>query len=302
MSKAHNLNRLSYFAAVVETGSFTNAAERLSVTKAVVSSQVTQLEQELQATLLVRNTRKVSTTEVGKIFYEHCASILNEAEEAFSALSQLTEKPIGTLRVTAPNDYGKAIVTPLVAAFRRNYPDCQVELYLGDNHSDLMAGNLDLAIRVGWLHDSGLLARKLGVFKQLLVGPADKFALLSHIKHPNDLVGIDFIANTAISDPLQWHFKTTGNKRISVKLKSNLSINSAPAIKEAVKNGAGLAILPDYLVQKDLIEGKLIQVLPDWQLPEGDISAVLPASKFRAGKVTAFIEMLRRAEKARIDS
>ncbi|KIN65642.1 putative LysR transcriptional regulator [Sulfitobacter noctilucae] len=300
MAKSHNLNRLAYFAAVVETGSFTSAADRLGVTKAVVSSQVTQLEQELKATLLVRNTRKVSATEAGKLFYTRCASILNEAEEAFSELSQLSEQPVGTLRMTAPNDYGTAIVAPLVAAFRRKHPDCQVELYLGDEHSDLMAGDLDLAIRVGWLRDSTLLARKLGGFKQLLVGTGDSPDRFEHIRHPNDLANEPFVANRALSAPLQWLFKNAADETVTVKLQSDLSIDSAPAIMAAVKEGAGLAILPDYLVRDHLASGALTHVLPGWHLPEGGIFVVLPASKFRAAKVSVFTEMLRQAEKRRL--
>ncbi len=300
MVKTHNLNRLAYFAAVVETGSFTNAADRLGVTKAVVSSQVTQLEQELKATLLVRNTRKVSATEAGELFYIRCASILNEAQEAFSELSQLSEQPVGALRMAAPYDYGTAIVVPVVAAFRQHYPDCQVELYLGEGHSDLMAGDLDLAIRVGWLRDSALLARKLGGFKQLLVGAAANAAQLDHIRHPHDLSATPFIANTALSDPLHWQFENDVGEAVSVKLQSDLSIDSAPAIMAAVKASAGLAILPDYLVRDHLASGVLAQVMPDWHLPEGGIYVVLPASKFRAAKVSAFIDMLRQAEKERI--
>ncbi|WP_092059447.1 LysR family transcriptional regulator [Poseidonocella pacifica] len=300
MSKAHNLNRLAYFAAVVETGSFTNAAERLGVTKAVVSSQVTQLEHELKATLLVRNTRKVSATEAGKLFYTRCASILNEAQEAFSELSLLSEQPVGILRMTAPNDYGTAIVAPVVAAFRRKYPDCQVELSLGDDHSDLMSGNLDLAIRVGWLRDSALLARKVGGFRQLLVGGGANAREWARIRHPHELTAAPFIANKALTDPLQWQFEQETGETASVKLQSDLSIDSAPAIMAAVRDGAGLAILPDYLVRDHLASGVLTLVLPDWHLPEGGIFVVLPASKFRAAKVSAFTEMLRQAEKARV--
>nr|WP_252737575.1 LysR family transcriptional regulator [Citreicella sp. C3M06] len=299
MTKTHNLNRLAYFAAVVETGSFTKAADRLGVTKAVVSSQVTQLEQELKATLLVRNTRKVSTTEAGRLFYARCTSILNQAEEAFSELSQLSEKPVGTLRMTAPHDYGTAVIAPLVAVFRRQYPDCQVELYLGDDHSDLMAGDLDLAIRIGWLRDSTLLARKMGGFRQVLVGTGANSGQFDHIRHPDDLVAVPFIANKALSDPLHWQFQSAAGDTVSARLQSNLSIDSAPAIMAAVKEGAGLAVLPDYLVQDHVASGLLIRVLPEWQLPEGGIFAVLPASKFRAAKVSAFAEMLRHAEKAR---
>jgi DNA-binding transcriptional LysR family regulator len=299
MAKSHNLNRLAYFAAVVETGSFTNAADRLGVTKAVVSSQVTQLEDELKATLLVRNTRKVSTTEAGRLFYMRCTSILNEAEEAFSELTHLSEQPVGLLRLTAPNDYGTAFVAPLVAAFRRQYPECQVELYLGDDHSDLMAGALDLAIRVGWLRDSTLLARKLGGFRQFLVGAGDMSGRFDHIQHPSDLATAPFVANKALSDPLHWLFENSAGETVPVTMQSDLSIDSAPAIMATVEEGAGLAILPDYLVRDRLNSGALTQVLPAWQLPEGGIFVVLPAAKFRAAKVSVFTEMLRQAEKIR---
>jgi len=295
MSKARNLNRLAYFAAVVETGSFTRAAERLGVTKAVVSSQVTQLELELKTTLLVRNTRKVSATEAGLAFYTRCASILRDADDAFNALSQLSDRPVGTLRMTAPHDYGTVIVTPVVAAFRLRYPECKVELHLGDSHSDLMAGDLDLAIRVGWLRDSGLIARKIGGFQQVLVGASKDAARLGPIAHPDDLKDIDFIANISLSDPLQWQFKNAAKQSVSVTLANTLSIDSAPAILEAVKGGAGVAILPDFLVRQDLQNGGLTQILPQWTLPEGGIFAVYPASKFRPVKVTAFVDMLRDA-------
>ncbi|GHA43795.1 LysR family transcriptional regulator [Amylibacter ulvae] len=299
MPKSRNLNRLAYFAAVVETGSFTNAGVRLGVTKAVVSSQVTQLEQELQTTLLVRNTRKVSATEAGQAFYIACASILHEADDAFNQISERTQMPAGTLRITAPNDYGIAIITPVVAAFRSRYPDCKVELYLNDGHSDLMAGDLDLAIRVGWLRDSTLRVRKIRRFRQILVGAADRVEQLGRINHPTELRNVDFIANKALSDPMNWNFENDDAQSVSVKLNGGLCIDSAGAILQAVKDGAGLAILPDYLVHEQLQRGELLHVLPDWSLAEGGIFAVLPVSKFRPAKVTVFVEMLRSAEKER---
>lgn len=302
MSKIRNLNRLAYFAAVVETGSFTKAAERLGVTKAVVSSQVTQLEQELKTTLLVRNTRKVGATEAGLGFFTHCASILHQAEDAFSELAQLSQRPTGTLRITAPNDYGTTVVTPVVVAFRRKFPECAVELYLGDGHSDLMAGELDLAIRVGWLRDSNLRSRKIGSFQQLFVGATGRVAQLGPIPDPTGLSQIGLIANKALSDPLNWRFTNSANQSVAVKMACDLVMDSAPAILQAVKGGAGFAILPDFLVRKDLQDGVLAQVLPDWALPQGGIFAVLPASKFRPAKVSAFVDMLSRAEKERTKS
>lgn len=300
MTKGYNLNRLAYFAAVVETGSFTRAAERLKVTKAVVSSQITQLEQEVQATLLIRSTRKVSPTEAGQSFYAHCATILSEAEEAFEELSQMTAVPTGTLRLTAPNDYGTAIVTPVVAAFRRQYPFCKVDFHLGESRSDLMTGELDLAIRVGWLTDSALQARKIGGFRQLLVGGTDYLSGLPDITHPDDLQAVDFVSNAMMTEPDIWRFENAQGDDVTVHMENTLSIDSTPALLEAVKAGAGLAVLPDYLVHDQLLAGKLQIILPGWNLRNGGIYTVYPPSRFRPAKVTAFVAMLILAEKARV--
>lgn len=299
MTKGYNLNRLAYFAAVVETGSFTRAAERLKVTKAVVSSQITQLEQEIQATLLIRSTRKVSPTEAGEIFYTRCATILSEAEEAFQELSQLTAVPTGTLRLTAPNDYGTAIVTPVVAAFRRQYPFCKVEFHLGESRSDLMTGELDLAIRVGWLTDSALQARKIGGFRQVLVGASDYVSQGPKITHPKDLETVDFVSNAMMAEPDLWRFETAQGDEVTVQMQNTLSIDSTPALLEAVKAGAGLAVLPDYLVRDHLQAARLQIVLPGWSLRDGGIYTVYPPSRYRPAKVTAFVSMLASAEKSR---
>jgi DNA-binding transcriptional LysR family regulator len=300
MTKGYNLNRLAYFAAVVETGSFTRAADRLKVTKAVVSSQITQLEQDVQATLLIRNTRKVSPSEAGQIFYARCATILAEAEEAFEELSQMTAVPAGTLRLTAPNDYGTAIVTPVVAAFRRQYPFCKVDFHLGESRSDLTAGELDLAIRVGWLTDSALQARKIGGFRQLLVGATGYLPQMPRISHPGDLEKVDFVTNAMIPDPDVWRFTNAQGGDVTVHMQNKFSIDSTPALLEAVKAGAGLAVLPDYLVEDHLLKGTLQVVLPGWSLRDGGIYTVYPPSRFRPAKVTAFVSMLMVAEKERV--
>ncbi|TIT45536.1 MAG: LysR family transcriptional regulator, partial [Mesorhizobium sp.] len=123
-----NLNRLAYFAAVVDAGSFTRAAERLGITKAVVSQQVARLERDVGTTLLIRTTRRVHPTEAGRTFHARCLLVLQQAEDAFDELAQAATEPTGTLRITAPNDYGTSAVVPVVAAFSARYPACRVEL------------------------------------------------------------------------------------------------------------------------------------------------------------------------------
>lgn len=288
-----NLNRLAYFAAVVDSGSFTRAAERLGITKAVVSQQVAQLERDLGTSLLVRTTRRVHPTEAGRMFHARCVMILREAEDAFDELAQAAAAPTGTLRITAPNDYGTAVV---VAAYAARYPHCRVELTLEDQTVDLASGQIDMAIRVGWLVDSSLQARKIGSFRQCLVGAPAFADRIAAARDPDELVTLPFIANMALREPLLWQFSRGDLDRRAVRLQASIAIDTTPGVLAAVLAGGGLSVLPDFLVADDLA-GRLIHILPQWQLPSGGIHTVYPAARFRPPKVTAFVEMLIAAQR-----
>ncbi|GAB2835945.1 LysR family transcriptional regulator [Comamonas piscis] len=288
-----HLKRLAYFSAVVETGSFTAAAERLGITKAVVSQQVAKLEADFSTSLLTRSTRKVVPTDAGQAFYQRCAFILKEAAEAFEELSQLAQAPSGTLRLTAPLDYGIAAIVPAITAFCRRYPQCKVDASLSDQSIDLMDGQVELAIRVGWLTELHLQARQIGSFRQLLVASPSWSPQLAAVQEPQQLSALPFVANTALRDPLHWSFSRNALERQNVSMPSVLSLNATMAVREAVRHGAGLSVLPDYTVVDDLHSGRLVQVLPDWKLPSGGIHAVFPAARFRPVKVRAFVELLQ---------
>jgi DNA-binding transcriptional LysR family regulator len=289
-----NLNRLAYFAAVVDAGSFTKAAERLGITKAVVSQQVAALEADLRTTLLVRTTRRMHPTEAGVMFHARCTQILREAEEAISELAATQDAPSGTLRLTAPNDYGISRVMPVVSAFTSRFPDCRVEVLLGDQTQDLLEGQIDMAIRVGWLADSSLQARKISDFRQVLVS-APGFARPSH---PRDLAALPFVANLALREPLRWVF-IHADGPYEVTLSNRIAVDTTLGVLEAVRLGCGLSILPDFLVAEDLMAGRLTQVLPEWHLRIGGIHAVFPPARFRPTKVACFVDMLVVAEKGR---
>ncbi|MEE3622445.1 LysR family transcriptional regulator [Nitrospirillum sp. BR 11752] len=297
MPEAVNLNRLAYFAAVVDTGSFTRAAERLGVTKTVVSQQVARLEAEVGTSLLIRTTRRVEPTAAGRALHAHCVMILREADIAFSELAQSNSIPSGTLRVTAPNDYGCNVVAPLVGRFTARHPTCAVDLIIADAKLDLVQEQIDLSIRVGWLDDSSLQARRIGAFRQVLVaapGLADKVATTD----PDALPSWPFIANTALRDPLLWHFSRNDLERRAVPMRAAVSMNITPAVLAATRAGGGMSILPDYLVAEDLKAGSLVRLLPEWDLPAGGIYVVYPPARYRPAKVTAFVAMLIDAAKA----
>lgn len=299
LGELSNLRRLAYFAAVVETGSFTAAAERLGITKAVVSQQVARLEQEFRTSLLVRTTRKVQPTEVGHAFYLRCARILSEAENAFGELADAVAHPTGTLKLTAPFDYGISAVVPAIASFAKLYPGCKVDAVFSDQTLDLMSGSIELAIRVGWLTDSNLQARQIGTFRQLLVAPAGLRSQLEKLQSPEQLADLPFVANTALREPLRWNFTRHGTESFALSGQASVFLDTTLAVREAVRQGAGLAVLPDYALGDDLATGRLIQVLPQWHLPVGGIHVVFPSARFRPVKVRAFVEVLAAHEKAR---
>jgi DNA-binding transcriptional LysR family regulator len=298
MADTANLNRLAYFAAVVDTGSFTRAAERLGITKAVVSQQVARLEKELGTTLLIRTTRRVHATEAGQLFYARCLLILREAADAIDEVTEATAKPKGTLRLTAPYDYGTSVIVPVVTAFSARFPACRVELMLSDQRLDLSSGKLDLAVRVGWLKDSNLHARRIGTFRQLLVGgPAFEREIATAVT-PEDVAALPFVANTALADPLHWRFARRHSQERTIHARASVSIDSTPAVLGAVLAGAGLSVLPDFLVAEHITAGRLTVALPEWRLPSGGIYAVYPPSRFRPPKVTAFVDMLTLAARS----
>jgi DNA-binding transcriptional LysR family regulator len=156
------LSRLVYFAAVAETQAFTRAAKQLGITKAVVSQQIARLERDLGTSLFVRTTRRVELTDTGRVLYERAVGVLQDAQDAIAETAQANSRPQGTLRIAAPNAYGTIMIVPAVTKFLSDYPDCRADLRFNDRIVDILAGEIDVAIRVGWLIDSSLRARRLG--------------------------------------------------------------------------------------------------------------------------------------------
>ncbi|WP_245319629.1 substrate binding domain-containing protein [Mesorhizobium temperatum] len=202
-----------------------------------------------------------------------------EAKRSSDELAQAAAEPTGTV--------------PVVTAFSARYPACRVELTLGDETIDLASGGMDVAIRVGWLADSSLQARRIGTFRQFMVCGAE-FAGRFKAGEPQDLAGLPFVANMALREPLLWQFSRGDAEHQAVRMQATIAIDATPAVLAAA--GAGLSVLPDFLVRDELAAGRLVQILPEWQLLSGGIYTVYPAARFRPPKVTRFVEMLVAAE------
>ncbi|MBB5696399.1 LysR family transcriptional regulator [Muricoccus pecuniae] len=284
-----NLNRLAYFAAVAEAGSYSEAARQLGVTKALLSQQVMRLEEELRTALLLRTSRRLALTEAGRTLHARCAAILREVEDARAEIASAQSEPAGLLRVAAPNDYGTSRIAPLAARFSLAHPRCGIELLLSDERIDLAAGRVDLAVRVGWLEEPGLEGQRIGGFGQWLVAAPGLAAAASD---PEALQALPFVANRALRDPLTWRFVHHRRGDRTVRMREVLAANATPAVLAATLAGGGVSVLPDFLVTEPVRDGRLVRLLPDWDLPSGGVHAVFPASRFRPPKVTAFVAML----------
>ena len=229
MSDLLNLNRLVFFTTVIESGSFTAAAERLGVAKAVVSHQVGRLEKELGVTLLARTTRRLHATEEGRLFYDRCTLILREAEAAYGEMSHLTNEPSGTLTLTAPLDYGLAVVAPVIAAYRRQFPQMRVDVVFDDHIIDLINDRLDLAIRVGWLTDTSNQARRIGGFEQYLVAAPALASTFPQCTTPRDVAHLPWIENAALRHPRRWMFSRIGYETEIIEAQSAIRTDKTPA-------------------------------------------------------------------------
>ncbi|CDX15351.1 HTH-type transcriptional regulator PtxR [Mesorhizobium sp. ORS 3324] len=298
MADLLNLNRLVYFTTVVETGSFTAAADRLDVAKAVVSHQVGKLEEELGATLLRRTTRRVTATEEGRLFYDRAAIILREAEAAYGDISQSTGKPTGTLRLTTSLDYGAKVVAPTIAEYLRKYPTMKVEAIFDDAISNLVDEQIDLGIRIGWLADSSNQARRLGTLQQVVVATPGFAAGLPPNANPKLAKSLPWVANAQLRGVGQWLFSKDG-ETVLTELNPIVVCDKTPAVQACVLAGIGLGIFPDFAVEDEIAAGRLVRVFAEWTLPTGGIHAVFPPARYRPAKVRAFVDLLAAAERKR---
>ncbi|KQV94494.1 LysR family transcriptional regulator [Pelomonas sp. Root1237] len=288
-----NLNRLAVFVAVVETGSLSAAARRLGIATTMVSAHMQRLEREVGASLLLRTTRSLRMTEAGEGFFDAARQIVADTERAIAAAAGNTAEPRGRLRVTAPVDYAERVLAPVAVALTQRHPQLQIDVLAVDRPLDLVAEQIDVAIRIGQLADSELRATRIRSFSAYVVASPSLLEGRAAPAHPGELAALPLIALTVLPQPLQCRFNADGEAEQAVRLQSVLSFNTASALRSAALAGGGMAMLPDYLVADDLAAGRLVRLLPGWHLPEGGIHALYPAAQQPPRKTRLLIETLR---------
>lgn len=278
---------ISEFVCVAEHESFTKASKQLSISTAQVSRQVSALEKRLGIRLLYRTTRNVSLSEEGRVFYQHCRGVLDGLEAAEQAVTNLHSRPQGKINLSAPVTYGEQRIMPLVNDFMVLYGDIEVSAFLSNQKVDLVEEGYDLAIRVGKLNDSTMMARKLSTRTNYVCaspGYCDRFGIphsLTELNKHNCLLGtLDY-----------WHFKEADRER-NIRVRGTIRYNSGYSLVDAALKGLGIVQLPDYYVQKYLETGQLLSLLDNYREPEEGVWALYPHNRHLSPKIRLLVDYL----------
>lgn len=286
-----DLNELLVFARVVEAGSFTQGALRLAMPKSTVSLQIARLEARLGVRLLHRTTRQLRLTEEGSALYERCRRIMEEVEEAERSVAQEGGRPRGHLRITAPIELGTAFLGNWAAEYRSSFPEVSIELDLSSRIVDIVGENYDLAIRAGHLATSSNIARLLGTLSHHLYASPEYLGVRGTPSEPGDLVGQVCLGHRSQVAAGGWML-TDGVRIEAVKPDFPIVANSFAVLRNAVAEGAGVALIPDYLCRSAEQSGRLARVLPAWSVAVTEIFAVYPTRRHLATRVRSFLDFI----------
>ncbi|MBC8337341.1 MAG: LysR family transcriptional regulator [Rhodospirillales bacterium] len=283
---------MAVFVRVAETGNFSATARALKLTPSAVSKLIGRLEDRLGARLLHRTTRRVSLTEEGRTYYQSCLPILEAIDEAEQAINELHEEPRGLLKVNASTYFAREHIEPLIPDFLARHPELRIQLTLTDQFVDLIEQEVDVAIRIGQLPDSSLIARKLGPVRRMVVGTPSYLETHGIPRTPDDLKNHNCIILSTATSLNQWEFKgPDGPRRIEVR--GNFETNNAVALHNAAIAGIGLIRAGNFTLAADIRAGRLVPVLADYETTtETNVYAVYPHSRHLSPKVRAFVDML----------
>jgi DNA-binding transcriptional LysR family regulator len=277
------------FAHVAETHSFSRAAERLGITKSAVSKQVAQLESDLGVQLIVRTTRKLALTEAGERVYASCARIAGDVDAAREAAHEESALVAGQLRVTAPAALGRNYLMPIVAEFMQLHPGVAIEFVLGDAYVDLIGERIDIALRVGGRIEQSFVSRRIARVEFMLVASPSYLERRGKPHGPADLSQHEWIMHSP--SPIQVKLRK-GTRTASVRAAGRLASNDGLANLAAARAGHGILGVPDFEAAEDVHSGRLVRVLPGWNIEDSALHLVFPPRRHVLGRVRAFAEFV----------
>ena len=280
------------FSRVVELGSFARAAERLGLSTSAVSRQVADLEAHLDARLLNRTTRRISLTEAGQAFYERSVQLLADLEEAESSVRAAALVPRGHLKLTCGVTFGIRYLAPAVAEFAERHPQLVFDLDLSDRAVDLVDEGFDLAIRIGPIGQQGLVSRRLGWTRTVCCASPAYLARSGAPERPEDLARHECLTYTHVPVPNTWRFESPAGDSHALRITPRHRANNGRMLVELAVRGLGVVVEPDFIVAPEVRAGRLVRLLPGFELPRVPISAVYPSRRHLSAKVRAFVDFL----------
>jgi DNA-binding transcriptional LysR family regulator len=286
------LSYLETFSTVVENGSFTAAAQALGISKPVVSKQITALEQHLGVQLLQRTTRRLHLTQAGEVFWSYSRRIMSEVHEAEQSVSLLQTDPQGRLRISAPESLAMSLLPEVLPCFQATYPRLELDIRITGRFVDLVEEGIDVALRVGALDDSSLIARKLMPCSFHLCASADYLNQHGRPKHPNELARHNCLIYSRGQYPETWFFQDAQGKKFNVKVTGNLHADTGRLLINAALNNSGIMMAPSFMLRNVLKQGRLETVLDAFMPIETGLYAVYPYSKLVSKKVRVFVDFL----------
>ena len=296
------LTAMQTFVRVVESGSFSAVARETSTTQSGVSKQVAALERQLGAQLLSRTTRSLALTEAGERYFVQARRLVAEIAEAESELRQGEQQLNGWLRVAASVGYGRLKLLPLVKTFLAAHPNVKIDLKLNDGFIDLVEAGIDVAIRIGELADSSLVASRIGTTKRVLIASRTYLNSLPKglevPREPQDLLQHNCIVYSELATQNAWtftagpHASADNGSQVTILSQGNLQTNSSEVIRASVLSGMGIGYSPTWLFEDVMASGDLQILLPDWPTPALPIHLVSPPQRRQSAKVQAFVRHL----------
>ncbi len=277
------------FVRVAEARSFSAVARETGTTQPAVSRQVAALEEHLGARLLQRTTRSLALTEDGRDLLGHARRVLDSVEEAEASVGRRHSMPGGLVRLGSSSAFGRLYVAPRIERLLERYPELAIDLRMSDSILDLVAEGIDIAIRVGTVQDSSLVARKIGSSRRITVASAACIAQHGEPHHPSDLARLPCVIFTGSVTPTEWRFESPDGP-VSVSVSGRFRTDNGEAVREAVLAGLGFAVLPIWFFRTEVTDGRLKPVLTGWEPPSSAISAVYPSRRNLAPRTRAVID------------
>ncbi|AZZ96199.1 LysR family transcriptional regulator [Pseudoalteromonas sp. R3] len=281
------------FVAVVESGSFSLASERLGMTKSAVSKRISSLEDSLGTRLFHRSTRKLTLTESGEEFSDYARNSVYIAQQGITAATLNQGSPKGTLKINAPMTFSRLHLAPHLKEFLDLYPDIKIILSMDDKVVDMIEGAYDVGIRIGELKDSSLIARQLAKCKSVVCAAPEYLQRAGTPNTPHDLKDHNCIYYSLFQAGVEWTFLKAG-KKLKVEPTGNFIVNNSDVICEMLLQGLGICQMPTFIVQRYLNTGQLVQVLANYDLPDHSIFAVYPERRHMPEKVKVFIDFIEK--------